>query len=410
MSEKITVFIADDIAATRESVCKLLEFETEMVVVGQAESGAEAIAMVKTLQPDVVLMDINMPGMDGIAATEKIAVEVPNACILIMSVQGEQEYLRRAMIAGAKDYLVKPFSGDELIQAIKQGVINEKKRRNVLNNVLKFEPKPERKGKIITVFSTKGGIGKTTISTNLAVALAEKTGANVGIVDADLQFGDVALFLNLIPCATIADLVRDIDHLDGHVLEGYLTQFGDHIKLLPAPIRPEQAETVTGSHMVAILKTMRAAFKYTIIDTAPTFSDSMLAVLDASDIILVVAALDLPTIKNIKLCLEIMESLNYGQDKVKVVLNRADTNADIDIREVEASLQYKFSASIPSDGKVVVASVNRGEPFVISHPGSPVAHSLYQLARLVADKDDWQEQEEKQPVDGVVGRFKRLFV
>ncbi|WP_094605412.1 Protein-glutamate methylesterase/protein-glutamine glutaminase [Sporomusa silvacetica DSM 10669] len=404
MSEKITVFIADDIAATRESVCKLLEFETEMVVVGQAESGAEAIAMVKTVQPDVVLMDINMPGMDGIAATEKIAGEVPNACILIMSVQGEQEYLRRAMVAGAKDYLVKPFSGDELIQAIKQGVINEKKRRNVL----KLEPKPERQGKIITVFSTKGGIGKTTISTNLAVALAEKTETNVGIVDADLQFGDVALFLNLVPCATIADLVRDIDNLDNHVLAGYLTQYSDNVKLLPAPIRPEQAETVTGSHLSAILKIMRSNFKYTIIDTAPTFSDSMLAVLDASDIVLVVAAMDLPTIKNVKLCLEIMESLNYGQDKVKVVLNRADTNADISIGEVEASLHYKFSALIPSDGKVVVSSVNRGVPFVVSHPETPVAQSLFELAQLVAG-GDWQKKGQEQLTTGVVGRFKRLF-
>ena len=404
MSEKIKIFIADDIADTRENVCKLLAFEPDMVVVGQAQSGEEAVERVKILQPDVILMDINMPGIDGITATEKIAAEVPNACILIMSVQGEQEYLRRAMVAGAKDYLVKPFSGDELLQAIKQGVINEKKRRNVL----KFEPKSEGQGKIITVFSTKGGIGKTTISTNLAVALAEKTGANVGIVDADLQFGDVALFLNLVPCATIADLVRDIDNLDAHVLEGYLTQYSDSVKLLPAPIRPEQAETVTGSHLSAILKTMRSNFKYTVIDTAPTFSDSMLAVLDASDIVLVVAALDLPTIKNVKLCLEIMESLNYGQDKVKVVLNRADTNADISISEVEASLQYRFSASIPSDGKVVVSSVNRGVPFVSSHPGTLVAHSLFELARLVADSD-WQEQDKKQPVAGVVGRFKRLF-
>jgi len=404
MSEKITVFIADDIATTRENICKLLEFESDLVVVGQAESGAEAVEKVKIVQPDVILMDINMPGMDGITATEQIAAEVPNACILIMSVQGEQEYLRRSMVAGAKDYLVKPFSGDELIQAIKQGVINEKKRRNVL----KLEPKPERQGKIITVFSTKGGIGKTTISSNLAVALAEKTETNVGIVDADLQFGDVALFLNLVPCATIADLVCDIDNLDNHVLAGYLTQYSDNVKLLPAPIRPEQAETVTGSHLSAILKTMRSNFKYTIIDTAPTFSDSMLAVLDASDIVLVVAAMDLPTIKNVKLCLEIMESLNYGQDKVKVVLNRADTNADISIDEVEASLHYKFSALIPSDGKVVVSSVNRGVPFVVSHPGTPVAQSLFELAQLVAG-GDWQRKGQERQATGVVGRFKRLF-
>lgn len=403
MSEKITVFIADDIAATRENICKLLEFESDLVVVGQAESGTEAVEKVKSMQPDVILMDINMPEMDGIAATEQIAAEVPNACILIMSVQGEQEYLRRAMVAGAKDYLVKPFSGDELIQAIKQGVGNEKKRRNVL----KFEPKPQVQGKIITVFSTKGGIGKTTISTNLAVALAE-TEINVGIVDADLQFGDVALFLNLVPCATIVDLVRDIDHLDNHVLSGYLTHYSDNVKLLPAPLRPEQGETVTGSHLSPILKTMRSNFKYTIIDTAPTFSDSMLAVLDASDIILVVAAMDLPTIKNVKLCLEIMESLNYGQDKVKVVLNRADTNADISVDEVEASLHYKFSALIPSDGKVVVSSVNRGVPFVVSHPGTPVAQSIFELAQLVTG-GDWQKKRQEPSATGVVGRFKRLF-
>lgn len=192
------------------------------------------------------------------------------------------------------------------------------------------------------------------------MALAAKTGSRIGIVDADLQFGDVALFLNLIPRATIADLVRDIEHLDANLLDGYLTQFNNSVKLLPAPVRPEQAETVTGSHMSAILKTMRSSFMYTVIDTAPTFSDNMLAVLDVSDIVLVVAALDLPTIKNVKLCLEIMESLNYGEDKIKVVLNRANTDAGMDIGEVEESLKYKFSAMVPSDGKIVVASVNRG--------------------------------------------------
>lgn len=404
MAEKIKIVIVDDIAATRENICKLMEFEQDIEVVGQAESGAEAVEKVKQLLPDLILMDINMPGMDGIAATEQIAVDAPNASIIIMSVQGEQEYLKRAMVAGAKNYLVKPFSRDELLQSIRQTISNERKRRNVI----KFEPRREEQGKIITVFSTKGGIGKTTISTNLAVALAAKTNANIGIVDADLQFGDMALFLNLLPRATIADLVHDIENLDIAVLEGYLSHFSSNVKLLSAPIRPEQAETITGSHLTAILETMRSSFKYTIIDTAPTFSESMLAVLDASDIVLVVAALDLPTIKNVKLCLEIMESLNYGKDKVKLILNRANTDAGMNIDEIEESLRYQFTATIPSDGKVVVASVNRGVPFVNSHPEAPVAQSIFSLARMVSG-EDWREQEEDPSAKGVVGRFKRLF-
>ncbi|WP_371365447.1 Protein-glutamate methylesterase/protein-glutamine glutaminase [Sporomusa rhizae] len=404
MAEKIKIVIVDDVAATRENICKLMEFEQDIEVVGQAESGAEAVEKVKLLHPDIILMDINMPGMDGITATEQITIDAPNASIIIMSVQGEQEYLKRAMVAGAKNYLVKPFSRDELLQSIRQTFSNERRRRNVI----KFEPRREEQGKIITVFSTKGGIGKTTIATNLAVALAAKTNAGVGIVDADLQFGDMALFLNLIPRATIADLVHDIENLDTAVLEGYLAHFSNNAKLLSAPIRPEQAETITGSHLAAILKTMRSSFKYTIIDTAPTFSESMLAVLDASDIVLVVAALDLPTIKNVKLCLEIMESLNYGKDKVKLVLNRANTDAGMNLDEIEESLRYQFAATVPSDGKVVVASVNRGVPFVNSHPETPVAQSIFSLARLVSG-EDWREQEEAASAKGVVGRFKRLF-
>lgn len=401
MPEKIRVLLADDIATTRESVSKLIAFHDEMTVIGEATDAKQAIALAKKLQPDVILMDINMPGMDGITATQILSVDVPSASIIMMSVQNEQEYLRKAMVAGAKNYLTKPFSSDELLQAIKQVHESEMRRRVV---ALKPESGKVQQGKIITVFSAKGGIGKTTIATNLAVALAAKIDGNVCVVDADLQFGDVALFLNLIPQATIADLVQDIDHLDEKLLEGYLCRYSHNVKVLAAPSRPEQAETISGLHLASILKLLRSMFQYVVVDTAPSFNDVMLAALDATDEVLVVSAMDLPTVKNVKLCLEIMDSLNYTEDKVKLILNRSDSEGGMEIREVEETLRQRFSATVPSDGRTVVSSVNRGVPFVISNPETNVAQSIYKLARMVSD-DEWKAEKTK----SVVTKFRSLF-
>jgi len=399
MAAKIKVLITDDTQTTRVSIRKLIEFHPEIAVVGEAANAEEAIAKTKELQPDVVLMDINMPGMDGIAATAVLAAEAPQASIVIMSVQGEKEYLRRAMTAGAKDYLTKPFSGDELLQTIRQVYGNEQQRRKVVTLDKKAE------GTVMTVFSAKGGVGKTTLAVNLGVAIAAKTRQRVCIVDADLQFGDVSLFLNLLPKATVADLVADIDGLDGKQLAGYLTRYNEYVDVLAAPLRPEQAELVTGAHLSAALKVLRTVYQYVIVDTAPSFNEAMLATLDEADQVLVVSSLDLPTIKNVKLCLEIMDSLAYGGEKVKLVLNRASSEGGMDVKEVEESLRRSFAGTVPSDGKVVVGSVNRGVPFVVTNPEAPVSQSVFTLAKNLA-AEGWQQQEEAR---GMVFRLKRLL-
>ena len=380
MAAKIKVLIVDDVVATRENIKKLMEFHPEFEAVGQAGPGEEALAQAKLLNPDVVLMDINMPGMDGIAATERLSVESPETSIIIMSVQGEQEYLRRAMMAGAKNYLTKPFTGDELIHAVKDAYTRDQKVRDAR----KLKSGDKVPGKIISIFAGKGGIGKTTLAVNLAMALASRPDIKVAVVDLNVQFGDVALTLNVFPRSTIADIVAEKGQLEDRMLAAYMTVYNDRLHVLAAPLRPEQAEKVTGKLVGGVLQQLRNSYDFIIVDTVASFSELTIAALDASDKVLVLTALDLPTVKNTKLALEILQSLGYEDEKTLLVLNRATPEGGIDAKEVETSLKKTFAVSIPTDSKTVTSSINKGVPFVVANPSTPVAQRMMAMAALVA--------------------------
>jgi len=196
--EPIRVLIVDDINETRTNIKRMLSFDGNIKVVGEGADGQEEVQKALNLKPHIVLMDVNMPRMDGIAATERISLELPGCSVIMVSVQGEQEYLRRAMLAGARDFLVKPFNSDELLNTIHSVYELESKRTNRVEE----KATPKRKPQVITVFGSKGGVGKTTLAVNLAVLLA-KTKKKVALVDLDLQFGDAKVFLNLCPKRSI---------------------------------------------------------------------------------------------------------------------------------------------------------------------------------------------------------------
>jgi pilus assembly protein CpaE len=375
MPETIKVLLVDDIEDTRKSICKLAEFQPELTVVAQAGTAEEAILLARKYVPDVILMDVNLPGVDGLVAAEEIHAEMPHVAIVMMSVQSDQECLQRIIASGIRCFLPKPFTGEELMSAI-HNVQNEKH----VNNPNALTTK--KSCKVISVFSTKGGIGKTTIAANLAVALAAKSN-EVGVIDADLHFGDMALFLDLLPRVTIADLAGQPE-VNPNIISEYLTAYKEYgVKVLTAPVHPEQAELITVAKIQKIIKNMRDMFQYVIIDTAPLLNDVMLSILEASDIVLIISSLDLPAIKNVKLCLEMMESQQYSHDKVKVILNRANSECGMDLSEVKEILQCDLLAALPSDGKLVVSSVNKGIPFVISTPQADISRNIFSLAHRI---------------------------
>lgn len=383
-TKKIRILIVDDVAETRENVKKLLQLENDIEVVGEAGNGDEALVFAKHLKPDVVLMDINMPLMDGITATERMTMDMPQIGIIIMSVQGEQEYLRKAMMAGAREYLTKPPSGDELLSTIRRVYEVEWKRRQSMGYSVQGPVKEQREpGHVISVFSTKGGVGKSIIAVNLAVALRNASNLRVAILDMDLQFGDVAMLLDLLPRRTIADLVSEPDHLDKEMIDSYLMEHDSGLRVLPSPLRPEYAEIINGRHVESIIKILKENYDYVIIDTCQSFQDTILAALDASDLIYMVTTLDVPTIKNIKLGLEVMSSLHYENDRVKLILNRSTAEMGVSLQDLTSSIRYSIASRLPSDGKVVVGSANRGIPFIQTDPKSPIAIAISELARQI---------------------------
>jgi pilus assembly protein CpaE len=383
--ERIKLVVVDDSMETRNNIKMLLSFERRIEVIGEAENGEEAVFVTREAKPDIVLMDINMPVMDGIRATEEISMSVPETTVIIMSVQGEMEYVKKAMTAGARDFLSKPFNGDELARTIVRTYDLEARRREKSTAPKSRE---EIKSKVITVFSTKGGVGKTTIASNLAVCIARTTKKRVALIDLDLQFGDIAIMLNVSVKNTISDLIKEIGQIDSGLMEEYLVTHFSGVKVLAAPIKPEYAEYITSNHVEKIINTLREYYHYIVIDTSASFHETVLTSLDMSDRILLVSTLDLPTIKNVKAGLDVMETLHYPKEKIHIVLNKASEQYGIKYKDFENTLRHPISAYIPEDSQTVITSANKGFPFVMTRTETKVAKAIMEICKnVISDLD-----------------------
>jgi pilus assembly protein CpaE len=386
MSDRIKVLIVDDIPETRDHLSKLLGFETDVDVVGAAAGGPEAIEMARSLQPDVVLMDINMPGMDGITATEKLAAEVPTAAVVMMSVQGEADYLRRSMLAGAREFLVKPFSSDELTASIRQVWTREKEKLSRIVAVPTAAEAAARRtdpASVVAVFSPKGGVGRTTVAVNLAVAVAQ-LGKRVALVDASFQFGDVGVLLNLNPRnKSIADLSGELQADEVDTLDPFMVTHSSGVRVLLAPPSPEQAELIGPAEVKRVIDRLRDDHEIIVVDCPSSFNEPTLAVLDEADLILTLLTLEITSVKNMKLFLEVCDQLGYGPAKIRLVLNRADSTLGIRVADVEHSIGRKVDHTIVSDGRSVVYALNRGVPFFLSNREAQVSQDIQRLAVAV---------------------------
>jgi pilus assembly protein CpaE len=394
--DKIRVLIVDDVAETRENIRKLLQFDAQVEVVGAARTGAEGVELAIETQPDVVLMDINMPDMDGISATESIRKKVPFTQIIILSVQGDSNYMRRAMLAGARDFLTKPIDVDELSAAIKRAgrvASNEKEKLSTTAFATSGGARsgggtllPGDQGHVVTIFSPKGGTGKTTLTANLAVAMGQ-LGHTVGAVDGNLQFGDLSFFFNQQAKNSVADLATRATELDREVVsEVMIHHEGSGVHILAAPMRPEYADSVSSEQFADVVRYISRMFPYVLVDTQSLLNDLTLAALDVADLVLLLMTQDIPSIKNARLFLDVADGLGLSRNQILLVMNRYDKRRSITPERVKDNFKKDIDAIIPLDEKLVVPAMDRGEPFLLRSSSNPTAKAIIELADLLITK------------------------
>lgn len=386
--KKIKLLLADDNKNTRESIRRLIELDHSIDVAAEASNGQEVLEKIKSIEPEIVLIDEDLPVINGIDTTRSISLNYPKIMVIMISMKDDMSSIKEAMLAGAKEYLVKPLVPAELNSTIKKVAEFNRRRIEVqkpkTDSIVREKSLKIMDNKLVCVYGTKGGVGKSVICTNLAVAMGNRYKNKVSVVDLDLQFGDISLMMDLNPRKTISELMQEGDDIGMELLEEYLYE-RNGVSILAPPNKPELAELVTTEGVGRILALLRDNFYYTFIDTPSFIDETSLTALEISDMILLVISLDLPTIKNVKKGIDVLRSLRLLH-KTKLILNRSSGIAGIEAADVEMILNMKIQAEIPSDGKLVVSSVNKGMPFIKTHPRASISRGVMDIINLVEKK------------------------
>ena len=348
-----------------------LERHLEVELVAWSEHAADAASVLAGGHLGVVLHGTRS---SALPQSELAQIREHTRAPVILLASGESSaLLEDALEADVADVLLLPQMTENIVFAI----------RKASHSGRKAQGRPGRRGRIVTVFSPKGGTGKTVIATNTAAAVAKHEGKKALLLDLDLQFGDAAIMLGIEPEKTIYDLVVAPGELDTEKLAGYVTRHVSGLDILPAPLRPEDAELVTEAKLAQLLEVARESYDIIVVDTSPFFHGPMLATLDRTDELLLLCGLDVPTLKNVRLALQTLELLSFQPDRIRVVLNRANSKVGMKPGEVEGALDVKVRFEIPSD-RAVPLSVNRGNPAVLAEAKGDFARAIRTMAKTLA--------------------------
>ncbi len=385
MTNPISIAIIDSDSQSLE-VSELYLQEIEgLEIIGEYANTVEGYNFVLEERPAIVIIDISQKTDLTLDIVAKISTNHKTCKILVTSSELSTDTVIKAMRAGAREFIAKPIIKEDFITAV------EKLKKQVAGGL-----NDNKKCRVITTFSNKGGIGKTAIATNIALELANITKEKVALIDLNLQLGDITTFLDINPSFDISYVVQNLSRIDETFLLSTLEKYKDtSLYVLADPPYLEQAEEITADQIATLFEVLKETFSYIVVDTGANFDGKTITALDQSDLILLIAIVNLPAIRNCQRCLDLFDRLGYESEKTKIVLNRYMENDEIKVEDVEDVLNKKIYWKIPNNYFTIMSAINKGIPVSNVNPESNIAQSYKELAAMLSDniyKQDFSQK------------------
>ena len=370
MSEPVTIVVLSTGLDNFKEMRAALSADSRVQLLAGGNDSEQVREEIVRLKPAAAIITLGANADQAVKLIQRLATESPRTALIAAANNAAPELLLQSLRAGAREFLQLPISSEEL--------------KTVLDRVADFYAgqveTPKKKGRMVAVFSSKGGCGTSFIATNLAASAKART----VLVDLNLQAGDLPLFLGVDPKYSFADMAENRSRLDESLIKSFVTPYSSQLSLLAAPREADSADEIEPEHVFEVLQRLRESYEYVVLDPQHTFDSITLAALDQSDEIVLVLTLDIPAIRSTQRALEIFDRLGYPRKKIRIVVNRWSKQIDLDLRQVEKFLGEPVVGFVPSDYQTAVTSINLGQPLVQSEPNSKIAQEIRRVARILA--------------------------